>query len=47
MTVANTHVGVRGRPQSDSTYGEITQFFLVYYQMQNYYVLAVEVAREG
>jgi hypothetical protein len=29
LTVTNTHVGGRGRPQSDSTYGEITQSFLV------------------
>jgi hypothetical protein len=29
MTVTNTHVGGRGRPRNDSTYGEITQSFLV------------------
>jgi hypothetical protein len=29
MTVTNALVGGRGRPRSDSTYGEITQSFLV------------------
>jgi hypothetical protein len=29
MTVTNTQVGGGGRPRSDSTYGEITQSFLV------------------
>jgi hypothetical protein len=28
MTVTNTHVGGRGRPRSESTYGKITQSFL-------------------
>jgi hypothetical protein len=29
MTITNTHVGGRRRPQSDSTYKEITQSFFV------------------